>query len=126
MSGGIGVFCVVAGVIGLERLNSVAALFRPFFSVGACLPEDSTVVGVPTVDRFPTAFAIASRVRAIAPVVGVGSGGTGVVEGGGGGGLPIRIVLTFSETILGVSCFLNTLRRLSFNARSGLKKLGEA
>lgn len=71
---GTGVFCVVAGVTGLVRLNNVAALFLPFFSVAALDPNVSAVVGVPVL--LPTALAIAPNVRDTAfvvPVTGAGS-----------------------------------------------------
>ena len=116
----------VEGVIGRDRLKRVAARVLPFFSAFTGV---SIVTGLDIPDRVPPT---ALRMRDIGPAelctggVGAGSGETeGDGDGRGEGGVPIRGGLTFSEMIFGVNCFLNTLSRCSFNARSELKKLGE-
>lgn len=145
---GIGWIAVMltGGVKGLARLKSDAARVRLFFSpfpsaVGPSFadgvlareagllgpfvpnlctaPAEELLTGVETPERLTvTALARAPMVRDTGPGVGV-AGATLL------GGLPICGILTFSDTMLGVRVFLNTLTRCVLSALSGLKKLGE-
>lgn len=143
---------LIGGVKGLAaRLNNNVARFRPFFSpfpsvpllidresfaVGVLareaglpgpfvpnlctVPDGEEVTGVDAPDRLTvTALAIASMVRDTVPGVGAALASTF------GRGFPTCGGLTFSETILGVRVFLNTLSRWVLSALSGLKKFGE-